>query len=298
MTEQSDLYEKGIAVITAEPDEHLETLSLVLSAVGIDHGLDPSGEHLFVPIDLEQAARFELEQYRLENRDWPLSTPASHSLTKGQTFPTLLAMTMLVFWYGHTGPWSSAHLWYARGMIDSVAILERDEWWRLFTALTLHADLAHLLGNSFLGGVIICLLSRTIGYGLAWMLLILSGGAGNFCNIVLRQSMHLSVGFSTAVFGAIGLLIGLTVSRGLSPRPHRAVLLPLGAGGALLAVLGAGGEQTDLGAHFFGCMIGTVLGLLTGVVRIFRKLQSYRWQPYLFLMALLMLFFSWFAALR
>lgn len=293
-----DLYEKGIVTIATEPGEHLETLSLVLSAVGIDHWLDPSGGSLLVPVAQEQAARFHLEQYRLENRDWPLPAPVSHRTLKHQTFPALLGMTMLVFLYGYTGPWSSAHHWFTRGMVDSTAILEHGEWWRLFTALTLHADLAHLLGNCVLGGVVIGLLSQMLGYGFTWMLLILSGGAGNFCNIVLRQHPHASVGFSTAVFGAIGLLIGLTIGRSASPRPYRAVLLPLGAGAALLAMLGSGGEQTDLGAHFFGFVIGSVLGLLLGVFRVFRQLQSRGYQPYLFLIVLLALFSSWHAALQ
>lgn len=294
MKEAVPYNEADLIPIAAGPDEQLDTLSLVLSAVGIEHWQDPAGGRLLVTARREQAARYHLDQYRLENRDWPPPLPVCQQAAH-QGFPTLIAMTLLAFFYGYTGQWSSANPWFAHGAIDSVAILDHGEWWRLLTALTLHADIAHLLGNCLLGGLVVHLLSETLGYGLTWVLLVGSGMAGNLCNIVLRQQAHISVGFSTAVFAAIGLLTGLQLGRA-TPRSYRTVLIPLGSGVALLAMLGSEGMRTDLGAHFFGCVIGLWMGLFTGFLRINKQLQSSKCQIFLFLAALLLFPLAWFLA--
>jgi rhomboid protease GluP len=294
MDHQSD-HEADLVPIAAGPDEELATLSLVLSAVGIEHWQDPSTGHLLVTGEAALAAQFHLDQYRRENRDWPPPSPV-YQKVPSQAQPTLIALVLLALFYGHTGPWSLANPWFAHGAVDSVAILERGEWWRLLTALTLHADLTHLLGNCLLGGLAVHLLCETLGYGLAWILLVLSGTVGNFCNIALRQQAHLSVGFSTAVFAAIGLLAGLQLGRA-TPRSYRTVLIPLGSGAALLAMLGSEGVRTDLGAHFFGCMIGLGVGWLVGFSRCLTRCQSPSCQLSLFVLALLIFPLAWFLAI-
>ena len=70
------------------------------------------------------------------------------------------------------------------------------------------------------------------------------------------------MGASTAVFGAIGLLsaLGVAARRRHEPKTRRA-WLALGAGLALLAMLGTAGERVDLWAHLFGWLAGLALGL-------------------------------------
>jgi hypothetical protein len=46
----------------------------------------------------------------------------------------------------------------------------------------------------------------------------------------------------------------------------RTVLPPLAAGLGLLAMLGSSGEQTDLGAHLFGLLVGVVAGIILALV--------------------------------
>lgn len=122
------------------------------------------------------------------------------------------------------------------------------EWWRLITALTLHADQMHLVGNCLIGGVIVHLLCKAIGYGMGWLALLFAAMSGNFLNIILRDTLHSSVGFSTAVFAAVGILSGRQLNNRASTI-IRQLILPLGAGVGLLAMLGSAGERTDLGAH-------------------------------------------------
>ena len=136
------------------------------------------------------------------------------------------------------------------------------QWWRAVTALTLHANLPHLLSNLTIGGFIILWVCRDLGSGLGWSLLLTSGILGNLLNAVVQPSTHSSVGASTVVFGAVGLLAAFNLLR-FKLQPHKRWGLPIAGAMALMAALGTEGERTDLGAHLFGCLAGFLLGLLT-----------------------------------
>jgi membrane associated rhomboid family serine protease len=137
-------------------------------------------------------------------------------------------------------------------------VLADGEWWRLVTALTLHADSAHLLGNVFFGGLLAYVLCRHLGSGLAWFSILLASVAANGINVLLRDNFYQSVGFSTAVFSMVGMLSGLRLCR---VGRWRETVLALGSAAALLALLGTSGENTDLGAHFWGVGSGFLAGL-------------------------------------
>jgi membrane associated rhomboid family serine protease len=202
----------------------------------------------------------------------------------------------LFLFFQLTGPWQGKSLWFQIGAIDNHAILEQGQWWRLITALTLHADEMHLLGNCLIGGFMVHLLCRTIGFGSAWFLLLLTGAFGNLLNIIFRDTIHYSVGFSTAVFAAIGMFSGLQMKK--NRFTLSGILLPLGAGIGLLAFLGTEGERTDLGAHLWGFGCGIVAGLLTVVTRLSEKADNQSIQRILFWCALSIIFSCWWLAAR
>jgi rhomboid protease GluP len=202
---------------------------------------------------------------------------------------------VLALFFTYTGPWSAGNPWFIRGAIDSAAVLDRGEWWRLLTALTLHADQVHLVGNCLIGGVILHFLGKTFGYGLAWLLLLFNGGLANFLNIALRRQPHLSVGLSTSIFAAIGLFTGLQLSR-FKTRPLRELLLPLAAGAGLLAFLGSEGIRTDLGAHFFGFICGVCCGAGLDLAGILERTRRPFVQCVLFLISLATILLCWLLA--
>jgi len=141
--------------------------------------------------------------------------------------------------------------------------ISRGEWWRCVTALCLHADWGHALSNSAALLFFMNALGRQVGAGAAFALIVLAGTGGNALNAMTSSPFHSSIGASTSVFGAVGLLSGLAVAR--RQRQHvslRRAWLPVGAGLALLAMLGTGGERVDLWAHFYGLLVGSILGLL------------------------------------
>jgi membrane associated rhomboid family serine protease len=206
-------------------------------------------------------AAAELGRFDEENRNWPPPKALPVLAVAGPTRPpTVLLMGGLVVFHLVTGSYGAANAWFRQGAVDSRAILADGEWWRLITALTLHADPVHLLSNIFFGGLVIHFLCKMSGTGTAWLLVLAAGTVANLANVVARGPGHVSVGFSTAVFAAVGLLCGGQI-RLLS---LRSVLLPLGAGAGLLAMLGSSGQRTDLGAHLWGLVVGLVGGLVWG----------------------------------
>jgi rhomboid protease GluP len=96
---------------------------------------------------------------------------------------------------------------------------------------------------------------------------LLAGAGGNLANALVHGSAHVSVGASTSVFGAVGMLGGLGLARrGRKKVPRRRAWAPVAAALALLAMLGTGGERVDVLAHLFGFLFGAVLGLFFAFV--------------------------------
>jgi membrane associated rhomboid family serine protease len=228
-------------------------LSLVLDQEGIAHELRGVGEEQWaLAIDDDDAVRAEavLAAFELENPLRPRAPekplPMAGAVACGLVF--FLAVLAIHVW---TGPQSASSEWFERGSADAAAIL-RGEWWRTVTALTLHGDAGHAVGNAVLGGLLLALLARAVGPGVASALVLLSGVAGTLAAAWLVRRDFVSIGASTAVFGALGALAAF-------PQHRRRPWIPLGAGLALLAFLGTS-KRADLAGHLCGFLAGLLLG--------------------------------------
>jgi rhomboid protease GluP len=123
---------------------------------------------------------------------------------------------------------------------------------------------------------------RRLGSGGAVLSVLASGILGNVANAFFHARWlgveHGSLGASTAVFGAIGLLAAteLVLHRRDASRKRTwmEIAAPVVGGFALLGALGSGGGSyepfgdaparpitTDIGAHLFGLLAGLVIGL-------------------------------------
>ncbi|NOT01765.1 MAG: rhomboid family intramembrane serine protease [Phycisphaerales bacterium] len=154
--------------------------------------------------------------------------------------------------------------WFTNGRVQS-ELIRQGQWWRTVTALTLHADAAHLIGNVVVGGLFGLFAAQLLGPGLAWLSILIAGAAGNSINCWIRLTPHMSVGASTAVFAALGIVAAYSWTR--RPDVTSSTLgrwSPLVGGVVLLGYLGAGGTRTDVGAHVAGFCCGLALGLLHG----------------------------------
>jgi membrane associated rhomboid family serine protease len=221
-----------------------------------------SGYHLFVPSQLLVSAREQIALYQQENQNWPPPLPQVEPLYENQ-LATLFVFILLCGFANITvveaavRGWPMVD-WYALGSARA-GLIVAGEWWRTATALTLHSGGLHLAGNVVFGLLFVGRLARDLGSGLAWSLVLAAGMGGNFVNALLQMPQHTAVGASTAVFGAVGILAGLNLVRYRKPLWRRWAL-PLAGAFALLAMIGAGGEHTDLGAHLFGLLAGVGLG--------------------------------------
>jgi rhomboid protease GluP len=261
---------KLVSAASTSRREQADHWSLVLWAMDIanDVVVDDTGYHINVsPHNIENARR-QLAAYEAENSNWPpRDSEVYHEDGAARHPPIILLMGVLVLVYAVSGPWADHSPWFQKGAVMGEKILHHRQWWRVFTALTLHSNDVHLLGNVLIGGFLVHFLLRTFGTGLGLTLLLACGGIGNYINVMLQGTVHNSVGFSTAVFATIGILTGRQCV--LRKNMARTILPPIAAGIGLLAMLGASGEHTDLGAHFFGLVVGfitgTVLAFLPGV---------------------------------
>ncbi|BCS55743.1 rhomboid family intramembrane serine protease [Geobacter sp. SVR] len=236
---------------------------LVLEARGFPCHLEPGegGWRIMVPSEQLDACCLELSRFEEENRDWPPQTPQVPPLMENTltTFSVLLLVAIFHNLIRLDLPLPGLQAdWMALGSARA-ALIRQGEWWRAVTALTLHADWLHLAGNLAIGGMFITFLSRELGSGLSWSLLVVAGAFGNLANAWLQPPGHDSVGASTAVFAAVGILAALNLVR-YRRLVQRRRLVPVAAALALLALLGTEGRNTDLGAHLFGFVAGIAWG--------------------------------------
>lgn len=258
-------------LLATTPDRRrAEGWVLVLLSLAMHPNLQrvPGGFALFVRLSEAARARAELAATEAEEAEAWRATIADQALaappaTRHAWAGSVAMMAALVAFHAVTGPSRAEGAWFDAGASDASLVLH-GEWWRAITALTLHADPAHVLSNAGLGAIVVGAVMRAMGVGWGAALVLAAGVAGNFANAWLYQAHHASIGFSTAVFGAIGILGGLASMRA---RRHahgsRAAWTGLGAALALLGMLGASAE-TDVLAHFFGGVAGFALGLAAG----------------------------------
>jgi rhomboid protease GluP len=235
-----------------EPD-HAAAMakSLVLESMGIAHQVEATPEgHWAILVADEDAAAAESALAAWEAENAPRAEPPARRDYGGSRVGVAAALALAAFAVFTFGRGSG---WVEPGRADAARIVG-GEWWRAATALTLHADAAHAVGNAVALGVLVTALARRLGPALAAWLALAAGVAGNVATALATSSGHISVGASTAVFGALGALSALEA-------PGRRAWLTLGAGVALLGLLGTG-QRADLFAHLFGFTAGIVEGLL------------------------------------
>lgn len=156
------------------------------------------------------------------------------------------------------------HSWDHWVVTNNQLMMEQGEWWRAASALFIHADAMHLLSNIVFGWWYGSLAARGYGAALGWGLTILAAVLANATEaILLYPQVHQSLGYSTAVFASLGLLVahGLAMHKPNREGSFLRRLGPLLAGLMLFSLVsGIDSAQIDWLSHALGFAWGLLLG--------------------------------------
>jgi len=250
-----------------------EERAFVLTAVGIAHDLSQSADGFSLWVDLDDlpTARHHLLLYQQESRrpapPPPVAAPRlyDHAWVGSALYVLVLLGVALALSAG-VGRLDA----FEAGELNA-GLVRQGQWWRAWTALTLHLDPAHIAANIGAGAWFGYLAGRLLGPGTAWALVVLGAGAANWIEALLAAADHRAVGASTAVFTALGLLAAYSWrERHLMTQRPAQRYGPLFAGVILLGWLGTSGEHTDVMAHLLGFAVGGLLGALIAAPRVQR----------------------------
>jgi membrane associated rhomboid family serine protease len=242
-----------------------EEWALVLAAAGIPHRVEPDGAGWVVLVPAAEASRAcaALDAYDEEAREAPAAVvPAGASPSQTWAVGVTSGALLLVF-FAMTGPPAPGSRWFERGAA-SVRHIMNGESWRAVTALTLHVDAVHVVGNAVATALLLPAVAQRLGPGCGLWLMLLAGAGANLLAAFAHDPRHLAVGASTATFGAVGILAALR----LFSAPGQARLrgkrwTVLAASLVLLAMLGTA-RDTDVLGHALGLLVGGALGLAAG----------------------------------
>jgi len=268
----------GTAVRVTPERHRADEWAMVLAAGGIPHWLRPrlDGWAVVVAARDADAAREALDAYDLENiTDTAGASGDPAPPVRGATALGIAVGLLLIGFFVVTGARANRSAWFERGGADAERIVA-GEWWRTVTALTLHADAPHVVGNAAASVLLVGAACHQFGPGVGLWLVLLAGTGGNALTAVAYGTHHDSVGASTAMFGAIGILAATRVmSRGQYPVARERWMI-VAASLALLALLGAS-PDADLLAHLFGLLLGGALGVAASPVLRWRLRPPTQW---------------------
>jgi rhomboid protease GluP len=249
------------AVVFRGSKQLCREFSLVLEARDIEHEVRESGDTwvLSVPPLLVHRAYDEISRYSAE-RNVPRSVPSLIEPFSGAAIGAIGYTLILLLTAYCAGVGMFGADWLSLGALDAAA---GREWWRALTALTLHLDQEHLMGNLLFGALAGMAAGRLLGPGVAWASILGAGALANYVEILIAPAAHRAAGASTAVFAALGLIAGLAWRQRLTLRERRwYASAPLIAGICLLTLLGAGNGHVDVLGHALGFLFGVGVGWL------------------------------------
>ena len=178
---------------------------------------------------------------------------------------TLLAINVVVFLLC-----SFAFGWmYEKGAMITEVVLRDGQYYRLFTAMFLHADPQHLINNMLmlaLGGAIV---EHYTGHAFYFFLYMLSGLFGNMISMAYEIQNRLSwvsVGASGAIMGLVGfVVVWILVNRKTFIR-SRNLMIRLALLGVFVIEACFFQKGANTAAHTGGFLTGAVLGVINIIV--------------------------------
>ena len=158
---------------------------------------------------------------------------------------------------------------YEKGAMITEVVLRDGQYYRLFTAMFLHADPQHLINNMLmlaLGGAIV---EHYTGHAFYFFLYMLSGLFGNMISMAYEIQNRLSwvsVGASGAIMGLVGfVVVWILVNRKTFIR-SRSLMIRLALLGVFVIEACFFQKGANTAAHTGGFLTGAVLGVINIIV--------------------------------
>ena len=249
-------------LLTGLSAKRADLILLILASQNIENHVERKNNSFNIlvnPADMEKAL-IMVEAYYKENKFFRLRQQLQEiPISSFKSYTAFSIMGLL--WLIHA---LCLHYHIHENMIlkygASALFILQGETYRAITALFLHSDARHLVGNMagllIFGAPVITL----AGFGVGSFILLFAGTLGNLINAHLYKTAHLSIGASTAIMGAAGLLVAFRITQKAKPI-HFNNLMPIFAGAVLIAMFSQG-ENTDIWAHVFGFFSGLGSGII------------------------------------
>ncbi len=164
------------------------------------------------------------------------------------------------------GPGQSAGLFggirgnvmYRLGGLYGIAVIYQDQWWRLVTAMFLHAGILHIGLNLWVLFDVAPEVEGLMGASKFIVLYLITGVVGYLASLWWMPGA-LAIGASGAIMGLIGALIGATFHHGQLGKEYRSMLWRWVI---YIFIFGLFFSGVDNAAHLGGLASGFILGYL------------------------------------
>jgi membrane associated rhomboid family serine protease len=248
--------------------------AFMLAAVGISSAIGFDRDSYLLTVDPAVAALAvdQLRSYAAESRPAPPAVEPRQPKPNAWVGCVIYVAVLLLVGFAIANGWWRLDA-FDVGALDAEQV-QHGQWWRAWTALTLHLDGPHLIANLGAGIWFGFLAAREIGSGSTWLLVVTGAALANLFEGSFGPPWHRAVGASTAVFTALGLLVAYSWRlRRLLPQGWASRWAPLVAGALLLGWFGTGGDGTggdgtDIVAHVLGFAFGCLLGVAAALPRV------------------------------
>ena len=173
----------------------------------------------------------------------------------------IIAIVMLIEW--QRGAFQSNETMYRMGALFG-GVFATGQYWRLVTAMFLHANLLHWFANSFTLYQLGTLYEELFGSARFAFIYAVAGICASLVSAMRLAPNGISVGASGAILGILGAFF-FSIRR--SPRYRhqpwtKSLLTQLGFWAIANIILGLSVPQIDNAAHIGGMISGLILGAL------------------------------------
>jgi membrane associated rhomboid family serine protease len=178
----------------------------------------------------------------------------------------LILVNVLVFLFEiFVGGWNNPEVLHWIGAVEPDAVVAQGEYWRLGTALFLHAGFLHLAFNLFALYVLGPPLERSIGT-IRFLACYLISGLASSAGVVALNEIGLVqvgqlIGASGCIMGVVGAWAGLLLRHRHAPFAKQR-LANIGLIVAIQIAFDLSTPQVSMAAHMCGLVAGFFLGLL------------------------------------